>query len=170
MSKSIFFYVTISLERTEKGVKIIPNQDMVKEMETYGRSIPSSLEDKEIIKKIASGEIPEFEYPTEMDIKEIEKDLKDKGVLTKVNTNKYRLKDSYVEELKSKIEEEESKVESNLKEINEISETAKDVVEDSSIPKEEKNKETFKHMNKKPWFKKRFQKNNKDRTEPVPSI
>ena len=39
-----------------------------------------------------------------MDIKDIEKDLKDKNILSKVNTDKYRLRDSYVEKLKDEIE------------------------------------------------------------------
>ena len=35
MSKTIFFYATMSLERTEKGVQIIPNKDFAKELNTY---------------------------------------------------------------------------------------------------------------------------------------
>lgn len=180
MSKTIFFYVTISLERTEKGVKIIPNKDFEKELNTYRKSVYSEYKDKQIIQNIAEGKGPEFEYPTEMDIKDIEKDLKEKNILSKINTDKYRLKDSYVEKLKDDI-----KMDKNIEaganaaqvspdELNDMQSIAETVVADSSVPKDKEVRETAKRFdknkkNRKPWFKNRFNKFRKkdDNKEPT---
>lgn len=178
MLKSIFFYATVSLERTEKGVKIVPNQDFVKEIETYKRASWDDIRAKSVIQKITLGEIPEFEYPSDMDIKDIERDLKDKGILSKVNTNKYRLKESYVNKLldEIKMEKDEEKLANaaqvSPEELDDMQETAKEVVADTSIPQNRKVAETLKRVDakkkKKPWLKKKFNKKGEDYTENSP--
>lgn len=164
--KSIFFYITVSLERTETGVKIAPNKNLVRELETYSKSVYSSTKDKLVIQKINLGEIPEFEYPEDMDIKDIEKDLKEKGILTKINMNKYRLKDSYVEKLQNEIEMDKNveaaadAAQVTPDELQDMQEAAEEVVANKAIPQNNKVSEAMKKVNKKkkPWIKNRFKK------------
>lgn len=191
MSKSIFFYVTMALKRSETGVKVIPSEEFQKQLETYRRSVTVSLRDKKVIQGLIEGSFPEISYPAETDIKDIEKDLKDKGILTKINTDRYRLKESYVDKLEAALKIEVDEKTENLanaagvspQELENIKKDAEDVVSDGSIPKEKQTAEVYKRFqkrneqngenNKKPfkkkrWFKKPFfKKSENSSTKPV---